>query len=381
MAWKFDKAPAAAGAAQPAPTPALSAAVAPPASAPAAAGVMPTFPNTGAAAAAPLPAVAAAASPTPTPAAAAAPKRGRPRAAAAASAPVAQVPGQQTLAAAGAPLTPAAAPTTPMPVTQYSGFLGVIIPAAPVKSTLQVMIEGRTAPGEPNIFPTVELVGGNTGGMLDNSEMNQEGDNADLPIGRNAIVGILLGYRTLITAWPQAFKEGQAKSRPRWQGSFPLHETQIGDLVQSACQKYTFRNRENNAMYDQAGHPSIILELMIFEPKVGLMCIRTTGTYDSAIETGATVHSAFPGGQVQPVPVKITPRTEPRSSKTRQWNEHFLVVQQHLGTPETQAAMDAFNAFYGQAGADPDLGAAMQEWNKQSLTQDMLNALEAITQI
>ncbi len=286
------------------------------------------------------------------------------------------------MAAAGVVMTPTpvAAPPAAVSAPQYGGFLGVIVPSSPVKSTLQVMIEGRTAPGEPNIFPTIELVGGNTGGMLDNSEMNEEGANADLPIGRGAIVGILLGYRTTVIAWPQAFKEGQAKSRPRWQGNFPSHETDIGDLVQAACQKYTFRNREHNTMYDAAGHPSITLELMVFEPKVGLLCIRTTGTYDSAIETGTYVHGAFPNGQVQPVPVRIVPQSAPRSSKTRNWTEHFLVVQQHLGTPETAKAMEAFNAFYSQAGNDQSLIEAMQDWNKNSLTPEMIAALESIAQ-
>jgi hypothetical protein len=276
----------------------------------------------------------------------------------------------------------APAPAAALPAVQaFSGFLGVIVPSTPQARTLTgAIVNGQTAAGEPNIFPTLDLLGGTSGGMLDLNEMNQEGSDDDLQVGRKPIYGVLLGYRLLMVLWPQAYKEGQAKQRPRSQGSLPSTEVEAGDIVQAAAQRYTFRNRAEEAKYDQYGHPSVILELFAFEEKAGLFCVRTSGTYDSMLETSKFVNTAFPNGQIQPTPVKIEPVTEPRQSKTRAWNEHYLQVTQHIGA-ETAPAREAFNRFYQDAGNDPDLTAAMQEWNKMTVTPEQIEALRQIASI
>jgi hypothetical protein len=275
----------------------------------------------------------------------------------------------------------APAPAAALPAVQaFSGFLGVIVPSTPQARTLaSVVIDGQTAAGSPNIFPTLSLVGGTSGGMLDLDEMNPEGSDDDLQVGRKPIYGVLLGYRVLLTVWPQAYKEG-TKQRPRSQAVLPSTEVEAGDIVQAACQRYTFRNRSEEAKYDPFGHPSVTLELFVFEDKAGLFCIRTAGTYDSMLETLKFVNTAFPNGQIQPTPVKIEPVTEPRTSKQRAWNEHYLQVTQHIGA-ETAPARDAFNRFYQESGNDPDLTAAMQEWNKMTLTPEQLEALRQVASI
>lgn len=366
MAWNF-KSPAGAAAAAPAPAPTPAPAPAAPVSA------APPPPV----AAAPLPPVTAPAPVAPPAAAAAAPaarRRGRPPAAAA-TAPITQVPGQQTL-----PITApaAAAPAAPM---VYTGFLGALIPAVPpARTAAQSFIAGETQAGEPNIFPTCYLTGGSTGGMFDNHEMNEEGSDVDLPAGRKSFYGILLGYRSGVIAWSAAYVEGQAaKPRPRWQGWVSYLDAEVADVVQNACQRYTFRDRNVQAKYDPYGHPSPMVEMLMFDQRSGLFCVRSGNTYDSTLCSLKTIYAAFPNGQVQPVPVRVDPVSEPRSSKTRAWNEHYLnVVQFAGGAVETATEVAAFSAFVAQVGQDPELTAAIVEWNKTTLTPDQIQALQAV---
>ncbi len=243
MAWNYNKA-AGAGAAAPAlapaapaplPTPAPAPAVyhAPPAPTPLPAALAPVAPAALPTYQAPAPVAPAAVAPAP-----AAPRkpRGRPAAAAApqAQAPVATIPGQTTIPMAAAPAPAAALPA----VQAFSGFLGVIVPSTPQARTLTgAIVNGQTAAGEPNIFPTLDLLGGTSGGMLDLNEMNQEGSDDDLQVGRKPIYGVLLGYRLLMVLWPQAYKEGQAKQRPRSQGSLPATARRRRSTISTATRR------------------------------------------------------------------------------------------------------------------------------------------------
>lgn len=329
---------------------------------------------------------------TQPPAAPAAPKtRGRPRTVKPADpAMVAATASEMgaSVSATAAPAAPAQQPvaTTAIVIPPGGGMLAqMLAPKAPVRIAAAAITEAaESGGGEPNIFPTLVLSGGPTGGALQLDEMNEEHSDDDLQEGRRPIYGVLFGFRYNTLVWPKAAVEGAPKSKPSWRAA--LAPTGVDDavLLQNAFAAYQFRARQQTApgqprsfdddVWDPLGHPSANVELLIFEAKAGLMCVKTTWTYDSFISTNKQIAGVYPDGAIKPVPVKITPVSEKRSSKSRDWMEHYLAVG-HSVDPDAHAAWQAFGAFAQQAGGDPDLNEALTEWSKHTLTDQQREAL------
>jgi hypothetical protein len=381
MAWTDPRKAAAAKAAGTAATPTTSAA--------------PPPPTAGAAAPASLPPVtsAPAQQPAATTTPAASPGRGRRGAAAAAAAQAAAAqPAAQPAPAATQPAaTPApAAQTTvttaqPQTLSRPIGFLAILTPAAPGKTALNVVDEGVRPAGEPNIFPTIYLTGGDSGGNFEFHDMNPEGSNADLPRGKgqgpngtDPFPAILMGFRYQVLIWPKAYNKNAPKQSPRSRGIIPYDELEAVNIAQDAVQVYTFRNRQTQDEFDPLGHPTLILELLMYDQVAGIFCVQTTGTYDCALMTGKELLAAFPDGVPQATPVLFNPAKHQMQSKSNTWDEHYIQVRQSVVGAEIDDVKAAFNKFLVEHGSHPDLLASITEWSKFTMTTEAMDALAQI---
>ncbi len=391
MAWKH--------------TPAAAATAAAPLPAAQAAPVGHPLPPPTAAPSATLPQMQAPAAPTP--AAAEPQKRRRRSAAEIAAANAAAAAPAPAPAPAQAPAVPAAswqpqpaqqqviaAPTlaNPAPAVLQGGFLSLFTPVDPTKTAAAAIKRiAEQKGGEPNIFPTIGQVGGDTGGMFDRDEMNEEGSDDDLPTGRDAFVGILIAYRILVLAWPKGSSgPGGPKTTPRWQAVISANEGAAADIAASAFKKYAFRtNRPEQKgaaepFFDSLCHPSMAVEALMFEPQAGLMCVRSCWTYDSLSFTNDQIIAAFPNGTMSPAPVQVEPHTWTTSGSKKRptgWTAHGvkfnLPPAQNVPAEVTQA-VQAFSQFYAQEGQNPDLREAMDDWCRHTLTADQLATLQQI---
>ncbi len=404
MNWKFNR-PAGAAA------PAAALAPAPAAAAPAAAPIIPAahpLPPPVTAATLPAMQVPAAATATPgveTPA----PRKTRRRASdvtapgpTPAANPLATAAAAAPIAAVATPMAmiPAApvAPTQNAPaVLPAGGWLSLFTPVDPGKTAgAAIAAVGEQVGGEPNIFPTIVMKGGKTGGMFDYDAMNEEGSDDDLPTGRKPFSAILLTYRILFLGWPAAYYEGGPKHTPRYQGVISANEGEAADLATAALKKYQFRTTRPDKgvpepFYDSLCHPALAIEALMFLPNAGIIAARSVYSYDSLIFTNAQINGAFPKNPagiplIQPCPVTVEPESWQTAGSKKQpngWSEHGIkcivpVVGQV--NPEITATVLAFQEFYSKAGMDADLGQAMSDWCEHTVTPQMLDVLRQIAQ-
>ncbi len=403
MSWKYTK--GAPSGAQPAPA---THALPPPVGAPAPAAALPVY--TAPPAQAPAPAAPQVAAPAPA-AEAAKPRRRRSAseiAAAQAVAPAAAPLAQQTMFAPPAALPPASATVQPQmavatvvqPTTSNTpavlpagGFLALFTPIDPKKTaSAAVRAIADQVGGELNLFPTIDLTGGKTGGMFDYNDMNEEGSDDDLPNGRKQFVGILFGYRYVVLGWPATFVENGPKRSPRMRGIISSNEGEAADLLTRAFKKYQFRSRpatkgDPEPFFDDRVHPAACVEALMFVPGSGIMCVRSTWTYESMTSTNDQIDAAFPNGQVTPTPVVVgtdTWQTKGSKGQPGGWTEHCVTFTPPNTSmkPEVQAEINAavaeFSKFYAEAGQDPALGEVMGKWCKHDMSVQFLEFLSEI---
>jgi hypothetical protein len=408
MAWKFNQPGAGAPAAQPAaaaPQPAAASAVTAPAQ-------HPLAPPTA------LPAMQTPPAAQPPAAAEPAPKQPRKRRSAsemAAAAPAPTAPAAQPAAVmpqlqTAAPTAPAAAPVTvpaqPLAVipAQASAGLPAVLPAGgwltmftpqdPSRTSGSAVIAAASQKGgEPNIFPTVYLTGGDQGGMLDYDEMNEEGSDDALPTGRKPFGAILMTYRHVVLGWPRGANPNGPKVQPRFRGIIGALNPAEADIATNAQRKYQFRQgrpKDKGApepFYDSLCHPAMAVEALLFEPEAGIMVVRSTFTFESMSATTAQINGAFPKNEKgQPIicgtPVTVQPRSWKVESKSQPngWLEHgvdYTPAPAPLSA-EMQQVVAAFQGFYQQAGMNQELFAALSEWAKHTLSQHDLDVLQQI---
>jgi hypothetical protein len=305
-----------------------------------------------------------------------------PTAPAAAAPPVATAPRRsRRTAEAPAPATPATVTTAgavAMAAPALPGFLALLAPKNPqAKSSLAILVDGRTAAGEPNIFPTVYMKGGDTGGSFLAHEMNVEGASADLPLGKDPVLCILLGVRFEILLWPKAYERG-VKMVPSSKAILSYDEAEAVDAAQQAAQRYQFRNRQTQDQYDMVGHPTLALEMLVYDPQAGIYAIQTPSSYEAVFNTGKELLQAFP--EVRPTPVMIQPITyQTKGSKgNAPWAEHYYKVAQASNAAGMEEIKAEFNKFLAQSGSDPELNAAIAAWSKHTLTAEQLAKLKQI---
>lgn len=291
------------------------------------------------------------------------------------------VPAQAASAATVAPAAtaaPSSAVASPHP--QLPGVLSILTPKNAGPSVLNAIVDGRTSAGVPNVFPKVYLTGGDTGGQMQFHDMNPEGSNAELPTGVDPVHCILLAVRLELLLWPKAYQRG-VKMTPKSRAIVSFDDFEAADVVQKAAQRYAFRNRSNSDQYDPFGHPTISLEMLVYDPQAGLYGLESGSTYDSVFNTAKELAVAFP--QVTPTPVLIAPQSYTTAGSKSQpgWLEHYYKITQAANAPEMKDIIAGFNGFLQQTANDQELAAALTEWQKQTLTEEQFNACKAISEL
>ncbi len=369
-----------------------------PAAAPAAHPLTPPAPIAGA-----LPPVqpAPAAQPPPAPAAGApaatataAPRRRRgasqAAAAAAPAAPAAGVPQQPAYQAPAPQAQVITQPAQPLALPANS-WLSTFAPTPGGRSALDVV--GAVAEeigGEPNLFPTIELMGGTTGGMFDHDTMNEEGINAHLPTGKVRLAGVLLSFRYLFLLWPAGRKQG-VKQRPMYRSVVAANQADAAELLAAALKNFQMRTRPPKdtpePRYDiptGPGHLSAAVEALVFEPAVGLMCVRSAWTYDSFVHTNNNLKAAFPHGLGVPMPVWVenyTWQTDGSKGQPGGWPEHaikFTPPTAGAVEPQLQNAAGVFSQFANATAQDAELMGMLNEWAQHELTPEQGATLQLI---
>jgi hypothetical protein len=394
MVWTRNKAAGAAGTTPSTPAPAVDHGAPPP---PLAATPPPAQP----AAAAPPPTFADQSAPAAPPAQPAAPPVTRRRRAGAA---VETVPAQPAAAAAAPPpAQPAAAAQPAKPATATTavttapavnlaalyapgGALSVF--GAPKVNGLAAIVSQAQARGEPNLFPTVYVTSGATGGLFDTDAMNPEGSDADLPTGRKPIDCILFGYRLFVTNWPHAASDQGNGEAPKWKGNIGHLDGELFALAMAAMKKYQMSKGAGKErlgqVFDAYGHPQLALELLVCEAGAGLMVIRSCATYQSVIETANQLMSLYCGegkdGSIYAEAVRVENYTEQVKSKGREWLEHWPTLKViDRSSPAAQAAGATFASLMASPETQ-EIQADIFKWASTSLLDEHLDQLEAISQ-
>jgi hypothetical protein len=321
----------------------------------------------------------------------AAPARVRRPRQAAEPAPAAAAPAAAAPVAAAPPASTAVAVAPTFNMASLAGLYapgGALSVFAPAKhSGLSAIVSTVMAKGEPNVFPTVYLTGGSTGGMLDTDAMNPEGSDDDLPTGRKAVGAILVGYRISVNVWPHAGSDKPSGESPKWKAILSHQDGDILGMVMQSVKKYQFSKgagKERHAqVFDAFGHPQIALELLLCDARVGLMVMRTCGTYESVANTALQLQKIYEAegrdGSIFPEGVRIVPTSQTFKSKTREWLEHWPVITVDRDNAEVQAAGQTFAGLFQSEGL-AELTAAIGAWCASTITDEQCNVLDEIGQ-
>jgi hypothetical protein len=200
-------------------------------------------------------------------------------------------------------------------------------PAAGAPTAMQAILAAAASKGEPNIFPTVEVTGGDQGGMFDLDAMNDEGSDADLVTGRKAITGIYLGCRLLTLCWPKAFVTGGPKQTPKWRAQLDERDAVNADLLARAAKNMQFTAKDNRHMFDVTGHIAVAAEFLFYDGRSPISVIRTTWSFDAVSNSMLSLAAAIAKAQSETgfagdrmIPVSVSVATEPRTNKNKTQN-------------------------------------------------------------
>lgn len=179
-------------------------------------------------------------------------------------------------------------------------------------------------------FPIIALLSGANGGFFDAVTPRED---LDLPVGREPIVGILVGYRLRLVLWPTAAESQPQGDRPKPLFSMhidPAHPNISFQNILEGLQRYQMRKNDKNLLrqlYDPVGHPQGTLELLMATNEIGFFVVRTCPTYSSVIDTLVSLASVYEAANTfQPEAVSLTPVTKELASKKYRWKEHSISV-------------------------------------------------------
>jgi hypothetical protein len=232
---------------------------------------------------------------------------------------------------------PTTKPVEAVSVTTETVSSALTIPGATTTALSAILAHADS--GQAPAFPIVAITGGAQGGMFAPIK-STPAEIADLlPAGRK-VDGILVAYRTDVTAWPTGYDErATEKPKPSW--AFALGATAVDDgvLVDAASHAYQFTPGADKAKFDyatsQIGHLKPTLELLVWCPTTkDLIVVRTPAGYEGWIESiRAISRLANPKtGTVGQIPVVIRCNTASRTNKTKDntWYVHSFAFDPQL---------------------------------------------------
>ena len=319
--------------------------------------------------------VAVAAAPRPAPAA--------PRPAPAAPAPVAAVAAPVAAAPRAAPRP---APRPPAPVApvepevlqvETQPDMAPIQPAralalGAVRVNALAMIAQEPATTFTESFPTIQLKGGNAGGNVIPSKSTSTNwpDIANqLPQGKQAFKGILMGARSYAIAWPVTFDDRKDGDRPSLSGAIPLTDGDMTGLLIQGSDNYQFAPRDVKAQKWSVpnggpGHLRPVFQLLVWSPTLGEpVVIESCGLLATYRKMAGQVAQFIDAdsGELRPVPCSFAPVTEP-------WYDdnvyHYFQGTWWVQDAAAEAAWNAFHAWAEDVQANrPDVVQAVMDWS------------------
>jgi hypothetical protein len=318
-----------------------------------------------------------------------------PAAAAPPAQPAAAVPPPAQPAAAAAPPAQPAAQTTAVSVPSAAGIAALYAPGGALASIfgppkvngLAAIVGAALARGEPNLFPTVFVTSGATGGQFDVDAMNPEGSDDDLPTGRKGFHAVLFGWRMFVNVWPQAASDNGSGEAPKWKGSIGHLDGDLQGLAMEAFKKYQMSKGAGkerlNQVFGPYGHPQMAIEMLVCDHKAGLMVVRGCATYQSVVETANQLSALYSGdgkdGTIYAEGVRFDTQSEKVNSKGREWTEHWPTLRVDRDHADAQASAAVFAQILSGEGRE-EVMADIAKWASTSLTDAQLDDLHAITQ-
>ena len=245
--------------------------------------------------------------------------------------------------------------------------------ASMTDALVAVVEQSEAGSKHENLFPVVEVTGGETGGSF-KAQRGTPTEVADvLPEGTKPIPLVLIGYRTEALAWPEGKRDDEGdgpKQQPAWKCVIPGNAPDDYRLYVRAFERFTFKKKDDKAAYDIAaggpGHLRAAFEALVYSPQAeGLIVLRGVSLYKSWVGSCQEL-SRLVGedGQFIKDPLAAFVRTTTEKG-SKAWPLHTLCFTL---TPEAGRAFNrdeiraAWNKFAAAHAEDREMLDKMNRW-------------------
>ncbi len=230
--------------------------------------------------------------------------------------------------------------------------------------------------GGISLYPTLNVSGGDQGGLFVAPKWQAEEVNLKLPEGRKPLQMVYLGYRIEVAIWPEAYDQNNPKrAAPINTAIIPCNDTDAIRLMTKATQGYQFTKKELKSKFDAvtddkgnisgSGHPRPSLEIICYAPCIkGLLVVRSApgfGPVQKSISNLARL--VDPVTKTIPMfPGEIRVLTDEEKSKSGQvWKTHYFDFASDLKESGKKLATE-FDSFAGSFTTDKGAMETFNEW-------------------
>lgn len=287
---------------------------------------------------------------------------------------------------AGAPIDTASIPSAqaPAPMAQAptgaalsspGDFMALMMGGAATQAdSMNALLAAAETDGSGGklLFPMLTQAPGTSGGPFQRvNSKNPEFNALDLPEGRKAFPAIFIGYRFLGTCWPKGYDANATQTKPAaplWNAAVPSSNGDAAAELMLAGKAFQFSKRRADFDVDNGG-PGIVrpaIEMLLFDPDIGLFVLRTCGHYNSAKDCreqliACAVQEAN-GAVLKPFVGEFSPETTRVSRATGQAIVHHWPKITKLDPKDSRAVtvITAYQQFI--QGASPEVRKSVAEW-------------------
>ena len=164
--------------------------------------------------------------------------------AAATPAQAAAVGGTSGVAGAAAPSGFAAAKANPPAATKPATSTGLVVPAMLAKSTLALIAKDDEKGTFADMFPTLQIKGGNAGGTMVPTDGTDKEVAKLLPQGKMPIQGVFMAYRSEAIAWPTDYDNKKEGDRPCINCAIQANDNDNTGLLLTGSENFQFAPSE-----------------------------------------------------------------------------------------------------------------------------------------
>lgn len=227
--------------------------------------------------------------------------------------------------------------------------------------------------GSSYLFP--ELVHDSKSNSFTRARHMNDGDGMNLPEGSRGFVGVLMGYRFRVTAWPEGY--GGDKKQPVYSVAIGPSDREHVAAMKDATRKYQYTRSDDKGKWDYdtsgVGHTRCQLEMLCYDPHDdSLFVLQGASHYTGTEKTRSEIlkHLKVNEGTGKrsfvPFVAEFTPEVD-RTQKTK--GGHALEVpyvgmEVNLGRnrSELEGAWESFQEFVQSNATDESLAETVQMW-------------------